>query len=119
MIALVWNPVRKSIWGPTIVSVGILVGTWLNMMRIYVSAASVPDSEITQGQFLDLMTVQRDARRGPRGRGYFGRRGMGPAAGFGVRGFGPGFDGPGMRGFDRSQMLRRGSAWGFGRRIFR
>ena len=30
------------------------------------------DGEITQGQFLDLMTAQRDARRGPRGRGDFG-----------------------------------------------
>ncbi len=128
----------------------------------------VRDGEITQGQFLDLMTAQRNAmmqqqnayreqidailtdeqknqlqslrgggaadrrmrrgrgsgqgrsfRRGPRGRADFGRRGMGPAAGFGVRGFGPGFDGPGMRGFDRSQMPRRGYAWGFDRRIFR
>ena len=46
MIALIWNPVRRSIWGPTIVAVGILIGTWVNMMRIYVSAASVPDSEV-------------------------------------------------------------------------
>ncbi len=46
LIALVWNPVRRSVWGPTVVSVGILIGTWLNCMRIYVSAASVPDSEL-------------------------------------------------------------------------
>ncbi len=126
------------------------------------------DGEITRGQFLDLMTAQRDAmmqqqnayreqidailtdeqkdqlqsmrgggapdrgmrrgrgsgqgrsfRRGPRGRGGLGGRGMGPAAGFGARGFGPGFDGPGMRGFDRSRMLRYRYGRGFDRGIFR
>ena len=46
MLALIWNPVRKSTWGPTIVAIGILIGTWFNMMRIYVSAASVPDDEL-------------------------------------------------------------------------
>lgn len=46
MLALIWNPVRKSIWGPTLVATFILIGSWLNMMRIYVSASSVPDSEL-------------------------------------------------------------------------
>ncbi len=46
LVALIWNPVRRSIWGPTIVAAGILVGTWVNMMRIYVSSTSVPDSEV-------------------------------------------------------------------------
>ena len=46
MLALIWNPVRKSVWGPTLVAVGILIGTWFNTMRIYVSAASVPDEEV-------------------------------------------------------------------------
>jgi molybdopterin-containing oxidoreductase family membrane subunit len=38
---LMWNPVRKSILGPTIASVLILVGTFLERMRIYVAAHSV------------------------------------------------------------------------------
>lgn len=110
------------------------------------------DGEITQGQFLDLMTAQRDAmmqqqtasreqigailtdeqkddlrsRRG-RGAGDRGmRRGRGRGQGYGFRqspggrgGFGPGFDGPGMRGFHRSQMLRPGFGRGFMPGMFR
>ena len=43
LIALVWSPVRKSIWGPTIVSVGILIGAFVNQVRLFVSAFSVVD----------------------------------------------------------------------------
>ncbi len=43
LIALVWSPVRKSIWGPTIVSVGILIGAFVNQVRLFVSAFSVAD----------------------------------------------------------------------------
>ena len=38
---LIWNPVRKSILGPTIASTLILLGTFLERMRIYVAAHSV------------------------------------------------------------------------------
>ena len=54
LLALMWNPVRRSVWGPTIVSVGILIGTWLNSMRIYASAASVR-SEERFGHYLDTV----------------------------------------------------------------
>ena len=40
-IALVWNPVRKSIWGPALVGMGVLVGTMLDRIRIYVASYSV------------------------------------------------------------------------------
>ena len=40
--AMIWNPVRKSIWGPTIVAVGVLIGTTLDRIRLYVAAYSVP-----------------------------------------------------------------------------
>jgi hypothetical protein len=43
LVALVWNPVRKSIWGPTLVASGILVGGLINHIRWYVSAFSVTD----------------------------------------------------------------------------
>lgn len=110
------------------------------------------DGEITQGQFLDLMTAQRDAMmqqqtasreqidailtdeqkdelRSRRGRGA-GDRGMrhgrGRGQGYGFRqgrggrgGFGPGFDGPRMRGFHRSRMLRPGFGRGFVPGMFR
>lgn len=43
LVALVWNPVRQSIWGPTIVAAGILLGNMINSVRLYVSAYAVPD----------------------------------------------------------------------------
>ena len=39
---LVWNPVRHSLWGPPLIAVGILVGTFLDRIRLYVAAYSVP-----------------------------------------------------------------------------
>ena len=43
VVALIWNPVRRSIWGPTAVAVGILIGAFFNQVRMYVSAFSVED----------------------------------------------------------------------------
>ena len=43
VVALIWNPVRRSIWGPTLVSIGILIGAFFNQVRMYVSAFSVED----------------------------------------------------------------------------
>ena len=38
---MMWNPVRKSIWGPTVVAAGILVGTLFDRVRLYVAAYSI------------------------------------------------------------------------------
>ena len=38
---MVWNPVRKSIWGPTLIAVSVLVGTLFDRVRIFVAAYSV------------------------------------------------------------------------------
>ena len=43
LLALMWNPVRRSVWGPALVAVGILVGTFFNHVRTYVAAFSVED----------------------------------------------------------------------------
>jgi hypothetical protein len=43
LIALVWNPVRRSIWGPALVATGIVIGAFINHVRLYVSAFSVED----------------------------------------------------------------------------
>jgi hypothetical protein len=43
LVALVWNPVRRSIWGPTIVGVGVLFGALINHIRWYVAPFSVLD----------------------------------------------------------------------------
>ena len=42
---MIWNPVRKSIWGPTVVAVGVLIGTVLDRVRIYAAAYSIPEDE--------------------------------------------------------------------------
>ena len=38
---LVWNPVRHSTWGPAIIAVSVLVGTFLDRIRMFVAAYSV------------------------------------------------------------------------------
>jgi hypothetical protein len=43
LIALIWNPVRRSIWGPTIVGTSIVLGALINQTRLMVSAFAVPD----------------------------------------------------------------------------
>lgn len=43
LIGLIWNPVRRSVWGPTIIAVGILIGAFFNQIRMFVSAFSVKD----------------------------------------------------------------------------
>ena len=41
---LLWNAVRKTVWGPALAGASILVGTLLDKTRLYVPAWSVTDS---------------------------------------------------------------------------
>jgi hypothetical protein len=50
-ILLIANPVRKSIIGPTIVSLIILIGLFFDRIRIYVASFGVPDSEVGHHSF--------------------------------------------------------------------
>ena len=43
LLFLMWNGLRKSIWGPTMVALFILTGALLDKIRIYVSSYSVED----------------------------------------------------------------------------
>ena len=45
LFMMIWNPVRKSIWGPTLVAVGVLIGTFFDRIRIYVSSYTVAHAE--------------------------------------------------------------------------
>ncbi len=45
LFTMIWNPLRKSIWGPTIIASCVLVGTFLDRIRLYVSSWSVADTE--------------------------------------------------------------------------
>ena len=38
---LVWNPVRKSLWGPPLLAISVLLGTLLDRIRLYVATYSV------------------------------------------------------------------------------
>ena len=38
---MIWNPVRRSIWGPSIIAVSVLIGTFLDRIRLYVGAWDV------------------------------------------------------------------------------
>ena len=39
---MIWNPLRRSTWGPAIISISVLAGTFLDRVRLYVAAYSVP-----------------------------------------------------------------------------
>ena len=43
---LIWNGVRRSVWGPPLASLFILVGGLMEKVRLYVSAYSVPVDQI-------------------------------------------------------------------------
>ena len=43
LVSMIWNPVRRSIWGPTLIATGVLVGTFFDRVRMYVGAYSVAD----------------------------------------------------------------------------
>ncbi len=38
---MMWNGLRKSIWGPPIIATGVLIGTLLDRIRLYVAAYSL------------------------------------------------------------------------------
>ena len=42
LFTMIWNPLRKSIWGPTIIAISVLIGTFFDRIRLYVASYSVP-----------------------------------------------------------------------------
>ena len=45
LFTMIWNPLRKSIWGPTVIACCVLVGTFLDRIRLYVSSWSVATTD--------------------------------------------------------------------------
>ena len=41
--SMIWNPLRKSVWGPVTIASGVLVATLFDKIRLYVAAFSVSD----------------------------------------------------------------------------
>ena len=42
LFTMIWNPLRKSIWGPALIATSVLVGTFFDRIRLYVASYSVP-----------------------------------------------------------------------------
>ena len=42
LFTMIWNPLRKSIWGPTLIAASVIVGTFLDRVRLYVAGYSIP-----------------------------------------------------------------------------
>jgi molybdopterin-containing oxidoreductase family membrane subunit len=42
MWTMMWNPLRRSTWGPPLIAASVLIGTFLDRIRLYVAAYSVP-----------------------------------------------------------------------------
>ena len=53
LFTMMWNPLRKSIWGPTLIAAGVLVGTFFERIRIYVASYSVAGVE-EKGELLAI-----------------------------------------------------------------
>ena len=45
LFTMMWNPLRRSIWGPTVIAFSVLLGTVFDRIRIYVSSWSVATQE--------------------------------------------------------------------------
>lgn len=54
-LLLLWNPVRRSIWGPTLAAALILIGTLLDRIRLFVASYSVGD----EGRVLEALPAAR------------------------------------------------------------
>ena len=42
--SMIWNPLRKSVWGPVVIACGVLIATLFDRIRVYVAAFSVSES---------------------------------------------------------------------------
>ena len=42
--SMIWNPLRRSVWGPVVIASGVLIATLFDRIRVYVAAFSVSES---------------------------------------------------------------------------
>lgn len=45
LFTMIWNPLRRSIWGPTVIAASVLVGTLFDRIRLFVASWSVTSVE--------------------------------------------------------------------------
>ena len=41
LFTMIWNPLRRSIWGPTVIAASVLAGTFFDRIRLFVASWSV------------------------------------------------------------------------------
>ncbi|MBM2826743.1 MAG: putative rane protein, partial [Dehalococcoidia bacterium] len=46
LFCLIWNPIRRSVWGPPAVSISVMIGTFADRVRLYVGPFSIPDEDL-------------------------------------------------------------------------
>ena len=57
LFAMIWNRLRKSIWGPTLIAASVLIGALFDRIRVYVAAYSIPGIGDTGVDKHELHTV--------------------------------------------------------------
>ena len=56
LFTMIWNPVRRSLWGPPLIATSVLIGTFFDRIRLYVAAYSVP-SDVDQHEALPMEAI--------------------------------------------------------------
>ena len=51
---MIWNFLRRSVWGPALISVSVIIGIFLDRIRVYVAAYSVSDQS---AEFHGIKTI--------------------------------------------------------------
>jgi len=54
LFTMIWNFLRRSIWGPALISVSVIIGIFLDRIRVYVAAYSVSDQS---AEFHGIKTI--------------------------------------------------------------
>ena len=42
LFTMIWNPLRKSLWGPPLIATSVIIGTFFDRIRLYVATYTVP-----------------------------------------------------------------------------
>ena len=42
LFTMIWNPLRRSTWGPPLIATSVIIGTFFDRIRLYVAGYSVP-----------------------------------------------------------------------------
>ena len=53
-LTMLWNPVRRSFWGPVIASISVVIGIFFDRIRLFVPAWSVPGDQINDRYLMEI-----------------------------------------------------------------